>query len=121
MHADLRSGIDLFNRGEYLDSQVALENAANALSDADQALARGLLMLAGAMYLYFYRGGGRGTLNLMRQALVTLDDLRPQHLGVAIDELFDGTQAYLEDLESRGARRPRFVDRWLVPRIRVAR
>ncbi|HVN87668.1 MAG TPA: hypothetical protein VMW17_22760 [Candidatus Binatia bacterium] len=119
MHPDLCSGIERFNRGDYFESQAALESAANASDGADQALAKALLLLAGAMHLYFNRGGGRGVLNLMRQSLVTLDELRPHHLGVRVDELFEAVQAYLDDLEARQGRRPRFIDRWLVPRIRV--
>jgi hypothetical protein len=119
MHPDLRSGIQSFNRGDYLESQAALEAAHNALADADQRLAKGLLMLASAMHLFFNRGGGKGTFNLMRQALLTLDDLRPEHLGVPLDDLCESVQAYLDDLQSRSKRDPRFIDRWLVPRIRV--
>jgi predicted metal-dependent hydrolase len=120
MHPDFRTGIDLFNRGNYFESQMALEAAVNATHEADHALAKAILLLAGAMHLYFNRGGGRGVLNLMRQTLVTLDELRPQHLGVRVDELFEGVQAYLEDLEARRSRQPRFIDRWLVPRIRIS-
>jgi len=120
MHPDLHTGIAHFNRGNYFDSQVALEAAVNATDADEQTLARALLMLAGAMHLYFNRGGGRGVLNLMRQTLLTLDDLRPERFGVRVEELFEGVQAYLNDLEARASRTPRFVDRWLVPRIRLS-
>ncbi|HUI24893.1 MAG TPA: DUF309 domain-containing protein [Candidatus Kryptonia bacterium] len=119
MHPDLHTGIEQFNRGNYFESQVALEAVVNASKDDEQALAKGLLMLAGAMHLYFNRGGGRGVLNLMRQTLIALDDLRPERLGIRVEELFESVQAYLDDLEARKARGPRFVDRWLVPRIRM--
>jgi hypothetical protein len=121
MHPELAAAIDLYNRGEYLDSQVRFEQAMLELPEGDRAFAKGLLMLAGAMHLYFHRGGGRGTFNLMRQMLVTVDDYRPRHLGVEVEELFEAVSAYLEDLESRKSRQPRFIDRWLVPRIRTRR
>lgn len=118
MHPDLATAIDLYNRGDYLESQVSFEKALHELPESDRAFAKGLLMLAGAMHLYFHRGGGRGTFNLMRQMLVTVDDYRPRHLDVEVEELFEAVGAYLEDLESRKSRQPRFIDRWLVPRIR---
>ncbi|MBI4515627.1 MAG: hypothetical protein HY699_07405 [Deltaproteobacteria bacterium] len=121
MPPELRTAIKLYNQGEYLESQMSFEAALPALAEPDRALAKALLLLAGAMHLHFHRGGGRGTLNLLRQALVTLDDFRPAHLGIAVDELFEAVQAYLEDLESRPSRSPRFIDRWLVPRIRASR
>ncbi|MBI1816829.1 MAG: hypothetical protein HYR72_17760 [Deltaproteobacteria bacterium] len=118
---DLRAAIDLFNRGDYIESQAGFEAILPTISGHDELLAKGLLMLSGAMHLFFHRGGGRGALNLMRQTLLTLDGLRPEHDGVAIDELCDAVQAYLDDLESRTLQQPRFIDRWLVPRIRVRR
>jgi predicted metal-dependent hydrolase len=121
MFPQLQAAIDLFNRGDYLESQASLEALLPTISGHDESLAKGLLMLASAMHLFFHRGGGRGALNLMRQTLLTLDDLRPEHGGVAIDELCDAVQAYLDDLESRKLQQPRFIDRWLVPRIRVRR
>jgi tetratricopeptide (TPR) repeat protein len=121
MNEELQLAIELYNRGEYLESQVRFEEAMAQLQEPERPLAQALLTLAGAMHLYFHRGGGRGTLNLLRRALVVLDDFRLNSLGIAVDDLYEATEAYLQDLESRKSRAPRVIDRWLAPRIRIHR
>lgn len=110
--------VDRYNRGDHLDAQEALEGLFNALPADDQPLVRALMILATAMHLHFRRGGGRGVLNLIRQAMVILDELGPEREGVATGELFEAAQAYLQELESRRKPGARFLDRWLAPRIR---
>lgn len=114
----LYEALTLYNQGEYMDCQERLEALHAEAEDADRPLVRGLLALSCGMYMHFRRGGGRGVLNLFRQSLVALDGFRPRHLGVEVEELFDAVQAYLGDLEDRRRPGARFVDRWLVPRIR---
>jgi predicted metal-dependent hydrolase len=114
----LEEGIDLYNRGDYFAAQAPLEAVLNGVAEDEQALVRALLMLACGMHLHFHRGGGRGALNLFRQGLVLLDDLRPEHQGVATGELFEAMQAYLQDLQERRKPGAGFFDRWLAPRIR---
>jgi predicted metal-dependent hydrolase len=110
--------IDCYNRADYLAAQELFEAAHAASEPADRPLVRALLMLACGMHLHFQRGGGRGTANLFRQTLVVLDDYRPRHLGVEVDELSEALQAYLDDLNDRRKPGAGFFDRWLAPRIR---
>lgn len=110
--------VDRYNRGDYLTAQESLESLFNTLPADDQPLVRALMILATAMHLHFRRGGGRGVLNLLRQAMVVLDELGPEREGVATGELFDAAQAYLQELESRRKPGAGFFDRWLAPRIR---
>ena len=110
--------IDDYNRGEYMSAQEALEALYAETPREEQPLVRALLAASCAMYLHFQRGGGRGVLNLLRQSLLLLDDLRPRRLGVEVDELFDALQAYLDDLKDRRKPGARFLDRWIAPRIR---
>jgi len=120
-HRDqLTEGIQLYNRGDYFAAQEPLEALLNATSDGEQSLARALLMLAAGMHMHFNRGGGRGTLNLFRQSLMLLDDLRPECAGVATAELYDALEAYLQEVQDRKKPGANFFDRWLAPRIRVA-
>lgn len=107
-----------YNRGDYLDAQEILERVHAECDAADQALVKALLMLACGMHLHFNRGGGRGSLNLFRQSLIALDDYRPSHLGVQVNELYDGLDAYVQELQDRGKAGASFFDRWLAPRIR---
>lgn len=114
----LYGALQQYNRGDYLSAQEMLEQVHADSDAADQALVKGLLMLACAMHLHFNRGGGKGTLNLLRQSLIALDDYRPSHQGVQVSELYDALDAYLQDLQDRTKPGARFLDRWLAPRIR---
>jgi hypothetical protein len=110
--------LDQYNRGDYLSAQEALERVHAECEAADQGLIKGLLMLACGMHLHFNRGGGRGTLNLLRQSLIAFDDYRPMHHGVQVAELYDALDAYVQELQDRSKPGARFLDRWLAPRIR---
>ena len=114
----LREAIDRYNRGDYLAAQERLEVVFNALVGDEQPLVRALMMLACGMHLHFHRGGGRGALNLFRQGLMLLDDLRPECEGIATGELYEALDAYLQDLQERRKPGAGFFDRWLAPRIR---
>jgi len=114
----LERGIGLYNRGDYFAAQEHLEAVLNAVGADDQPLVRALLMLTCGMHLHFHRGGGRGALNLFRQGLLILDDLRPECQGIATGELFEAMEAYLQDLQERRKPGAGFFDRWLAPRIR---
>jgi predicted metal-dependent hydrolase len=116
--AELAEGIALYNRGDYLAAQERLESVLNQVGSDDDALVRALLMIACGMHLHFQRGGGRGALNLFRQGLMILDDLRPEVSGVATGELYEALEAYLQDLQDRRKPGANFFDRWLAPRIR---
>ena len=114
----LYAAIERYNRGGYFDAQQQLETLYNQIEAADQALVRALMMLATAMHLHFNRGGGRGVLNLFRQSLVILDDLKPEYDDIATGELFDALEAYLQEVQGRGKPGAGFFDRWLAPKIR---
>src|SRR5215471_10431529 len=111
-------GIALYNRGDYFAAQEHLEAVLNAVGADEQPLPRALMMVACGMHLHFHRGGGRGALNLFRQGLMLLDDLRPECEGVATGELYEALEAYLQDLQERRKPGAGFFDRWLAPRIR---
>jgi hypothetical protein len=117
----LEHAVRSYNRGEYLDAQEELETVLNAVGPDDQPLLRSLLMVACGMHLHFHRGGGRGALNLIRQSLMILADLRPEASGVATGELYDALEAYLQDLQDRKKPGANFFDRWLAPRIRISK
>jgi hypothetical protein len=101
-----------------LAAQEQLEGLFNRTPAEDQPLVRSLMILATGMHLHFQRGGGRGVLNLLRQAMVILDELGPEREGIATGELFDAVEAYLHELESRQKPGAGFFDRWLAPKIR---
>jgi predicted metal-dependent hydrolase len=114
----LEEAIDRYNRGDYFAAQEGFERVFNTVGAEEQPLVRALMMVACGMHLHFRRGGGRGALNLFRQGLMLLDDLRPERLGIATGELYDGLEAYLQELQERRKPGAGFFDRWLAPRIR---
>ncbi len=118
--ASLLEAVAIYNRGNYFESQEVLEDLHNACAEDDRDLAKSLTMIACGMHIHFRRGGGRGALNLFRQALIILDDLRPQSEGIATDALYEELFAYLEELQERKKPGAGFFDRWLAPRIRQA-
>ncbi|MGD9763826.1 MAG: DUF309 domain-containing protein [Candidatus Binatia bacterium] len=114
----LLDAVDLYNRGQYFAAQERLETLFNSATGEDQPLVRALMTLATAMHLHFNRGGGRGVLNLLRQAMVLLDDIGAEREGVATGELFEALDAYLQELQSRKKPGASFFDRWLAPKVR---
>jgi predicted metal-dependent hydrolase len=114
----LEQAIRLYNHGDYLAAQERLEALYNAIGTDEQPLVRALMMVACGMHLHFRRGGGRGALNLFRQGLMLLDDLRPDCQGVATGDLYETLEAYLQELQDRHKPGAGFFDRWLAPRIR---
>lgn len=107
-----------YNRGRYMECEAALEEAYAQAHPDDRPFVRALLALACAMHMHFDHGGGRGTLNLLRQSLVGLEAFRPRHLGVEVDELSATVEAYLDELKGRRKPGANFFDRWLAPRVR---
>lgn len=114
----LSRAIELYNRRKYFESQEILEEIHNQCDGEDQPLVKSLIMASCAMHIHFHRGGGRGALNLMRQSLIILDDLRPRASGVETDLLYEAMYAYLQELQDRKGRGATFMDRFLVPRIK---
>ena len=117
--ARLFAAVDRYNRGDYFTAQAELESLFNELPDDQRGLVRALMTLATAMHLFFQRRGGRGVHNLLRQVMVTLDQLGAEADGVATGELFDAVEAYLQEIEKRTKPGAGFFDRWLAPKIRI--
>jgi predicted metal-dependent hydrolase len=111
-------GLALYNRGKYLECQDPLEEAYRNADEGERPLVRALIALACGMHLHFSRGGGRGVENLFQRSLMEMDDFRPHHLGVDVDDLVQALQAYLDELRDRRKPGAGFFDRWLAPRIR---
>ncbi len=121
IRASFHLALDLYNRGDYLRCQELLDRVYAESDAAAKPLVRALLMLASGMHLHFRRGGGRGALNLLRNSLLALEDLRPESLGVEVGELYDALEAYIDDVTERRKPGAGFLDRWLAPRIRYAK
>jgi predicted metal-dependent hydrolase len=117
----LHAALDLYNRGEYLEAQEALERLHDEADGDAQSLLRAMAILATAMHLHFRRGGGRGVINLLRQFLMSVEGDRRERFGIDVAQLAEAVEAYLADLQERRKAGAGFFDRWLVPKVSYLR
>jgi len=125
MKTDIERAIEVFNRGEYFDAAEAFEHALVVAEPDVKELIGALNRIAAALHLRFERGGYRGSLNLLSQALMTLEDFRPERAGIDIERLCLEVGAFAEELrsaprdESEGLRRRAriFVEKRRAPKI----
>jgi hypothetical protein len=116
-----RAALDLYNRGDYLAAQEALEGLHHETGPGEQPVVRAVAILATAMHLHFHRGGGRGVVNLLRQFLLAVEERPEETLGIEFDQLSEAVEAYLVELQERTKPGAGFFDRWLVPKVRYGK
>jgi hypothetical protein len=125
--AKFQQAVEAFNRGRYLDAAESFENVAAEAADELKPLAGALNGVATALHMRFRRGGRQATVNLLSQAMLALEDMKPERAGVDVAILFDEIAAYTETVraaprdERDGVRhRARlFVERRRAPKIKV--
>jgi|GEM_PF-455872 hypothetical protein len=126
---DLQAAIARFNQGDYFAASESFEILA---SNAQQAkpLLEALNRIAAGLHLRFERGGRQATINLLSQAMLALDDLRPSHAGIDVERLWRELSAFNDDLRQSpreleaGPLRYRaqlFLERRRAPRILFVR
>ncbi len=119
MKEDLERGVALFNRRAYFESHEIWEGLWQAAEERDKKFFEGLIQVAAALHLRFERGAGRGSRNLLVQAMSALEDFRPSHLGVDVASLHSEVEAYAGRLEEKKETESGWLDRWLAPKIRL--
>lgn len=97
--------IAAFNRGEYFEAAEMFEAAARAAGNNDDPNdLKGLLIafnqIAAAFHLRFERGGRQASINLMSQAMIVLDDMKPARGGVDVERLCVELAAYTEEVRA---------------------
>ena len=125
---DLKAAIESFNRGDYFAAAEAFECSGNSADDDLKQLTGALNRIAAALHLRFERGGRRGALNLLSQAMLALEDLKPARAGIDVGRLCAEIEAFSDELraaprdESEGLKhRARlFLERRRAPRINFA-
>ena len=118
MNDTLKDAITLFNRREYFACHEVLEETWQKVTE-DRGFYQGFIQLATALHLRFHRGGHRGTINLLTQALRHLEDYRPQYQSIDVDALYQQVETYLEELRNSQRERSGFFERFRAPRIRL--
>jgi predicted metal-dependent hydrolase len=112
-------GVGLFNRRAYFESHEVWEVLWLDAAESDKKFLGALIQIAAGLHLRFERGGGRGTRNLLVQALTVLEDYRPRYGGVDVDRLHAELATYAERVEETKTTGAGWLDRWLAPRIRL--
>ncbi len=128
MNEKFQQAIEVFNRGEYFDAAERFEYAAATLDDELKALAGALNRIAAALHLRFERGGRQAAVNLLSQAMLLLDDMKPERGGINIERLYAELHAYTEEIRATPRderyglkhRARLFVERRRAPRIERA-
>jgi len=97
--------IEAFNRGEYFDAaekfELVTSSADNDDKDKDlKDLASALNRIAAALHLRYERGGRQSSINLLSQAMLALDDMKPTRRGIDIERLCAELAAYTEDVRT---------------------
>ena len=94
--------IEAFNRGEYFDAAEKFELVTRSADDDRDLkdLASALNRIAAALHLRFERGGRQSSINLLSQAMLALDDMKPTRRGVDIERLCAELAAYTEEVRA---------------------
>jgi hypothetical protein len=120
--------IAAFNRGDYFAAAEMFENAAAGADEDAKQLAGALNRVAAALHLRLERGGRQAAINLLSQAMLSLDGLKPARGGIDVEVLFAEVSAYVEEIRA-SARNERdgirhrtrlFLERRRAPKIKPA-
>jgi hypothetical protein len=96
----LDEAIATFNRGDYFAAAEMFELAARTADNDLKALVTALNRIAAALHLRFERGGRQSSINLLSQAMLSLDDLKPTRAGIDVERLCAELAAYTEEIRS---------------------
>ena len=96
----LDEAVAAFNRGQYFDAAEMFEKSVAGVDPELKDLAGALNRIAAAMHLRFERGGRQATINLLSQAMLTLEDLKPAKGGFDTARLFDEIFAFTEEIRA---------------------
>ncbi len=127
MDGEFDQAIAAFNRGSYFQAAERFEHALAGGGDSDvHEMAAALGRVAAALHLRFERGGRQAAVNLLSQALLTLEDFRPARAGIDVERLCVELTAMTDEIrasprEEREGLRYRarlFVERRRAPKIK---
>ena len=95
--------IEAFNRGEYFAAAEKFELVTRSADNDDKDLkdlASALNRIAAALHLRFERGGRQSSINLLSQAMLALDDMKPERGGIDVERLCAELAAYTEEVRA---------------------
>ena len=127
MNAELELAIGRFNRAEYLEAGELFETMTRSSGPELKELLDALTRISAALHLRLERSGRQSCINLLSQAMLSLEDLKPSRAGIDVAKLFDEINSYTEELratprdEGDGLKRRArlFLERRRRPKIRL--
>jgi len=128
MDGEFDLAIAAFNLGHYFEAAERFEHALGGAGSEAQEVAGALGRAAAALHLRFERGGRQAAINLLSQALLTLEDFRPVRAGIDLELLCTELTAMADEIraspreEREGLRYSArlFVERRRAPKIKRA-
>jgi hypothetical protein len=98
--ASIDDAIAAFNRGAYFEAAEMFETVSHNAEDEWKGLIAAFNQIAAALHLRFERGGRQASINLMSQAMLALDDMKPARAGVDVERLCTELAAYTEEVRA---------------------
>ncbi|HUY26241.1 MAG TPA: hypothetical protein VMV27_02370 [Candidatus Binataceae bacterium] len=97
---DLDDAIAAFNRGDYFAAAELFEGALARAGEELRGVAGALNQISAALHLRFERGGRQAAVNLLSQAMLALDDLKPARGGLDLERLYAEVSALNDDIRA---------------------
>jgi hypothetical protein len=97
---ELKEAIGSFNRGDYFAASEQFETVGNAAQEPLKDLVGALHRIAAGLHLRFARGGRQSTINLLSQAMMALDEMRPARAGIDLERLYNELSAFTDDVRA---------------------
>ncbi|MGH7781722.1 MAG: hypothetical protein ACREQR_18050 [Candidatus Binataceae bacterium] len=96
----LGRAIAAFNRGDYFDAAEIFEQSLAGADGDLKTAANALNQISAALHLRFERGGRQAAINLMSQAMIALEEMKPARGGIDIDRLYAEVSALVDDIRA---------------------
>ena len=104
MDARLREGIELFNQSKFFQCHEVWEDFYRETEPENKAILEGLIGLAAAFRLFCDFGEVKGSVRLIYQALIRLENYQPAFLQIRVKDLCQAVEAWAKAAEMPDAR-----------------
>jgi predicted metal-dependent hydrolase len=102
MDARLREGIRLFNAGRFFESHESLEDFYSRAADEHKPFLEGLVQLAAACRMFRDFAEVKGSVRMVRQAVIRLENYQPGYLGIRVSDLISALEEWAKQAEAEG-------------------
>jgi hypothetical protein len=92
--------IERFNRGDYFEAAEMFELEARTADGEFKVIIDSLNRVAAALHLRFERGGRQAAINLISQAMLALEEMRPARAGLDLDRFYEELHAYSDEIRA---------------------